>query len=118
ALAVLTTIESGGLLANAAAAGKQLADGIGAISHPLLAGVRGQGLWLAALLTGPAAAALEAAGRPARLPGPPAPRGGLPGHPGPAGRDPAGPAAHHPRRSGRRVPGRAGRHPRRRRRPG
>jgi acetylornithine aminotransferase len=63
ALAVLTTIESGGLLANASAAGKQLADGISAISHPLLAGVRGQGLWLAAMLTSDAAPAVEAAAR-------------------------------------------------------
>jgi acetylornithine/N-succinyldiaminopimelate aminotransferase len=63
ALAVLTTIESDGLLANATAAGQQLADGISAIDHPLLAGVRGQGLWLAAMLTEPAAPAVEAAAR-------------------------------------------------------
>jgi acetylornithine aminotransferase len=63
ALAVLTTIESDGLLANAAAAGEQLTDGIGAIDHPLLAGVRGQGLWLAAMLTEPTAPAVEAAAR-------------------------------------------------------
>jgi acetylornithine aminotransferase len=63
ALAVLTTIESDGLLANAAAAGQQLADGLAAISHPLLAGVRGQGLWLAAMLTEDAAADVEAASR-------------------------------------------------------
>jgi acetylornithine aminotransferase len=63
ALAVLTTIESDGLLANAAAAGTQLASGIGAMSHPLLAGVRGQGLWLAAVLTQDAAVDVEAAAR-------------------------------------------------------
>ena len=63
ALAVLTTIESDGLLANAAAAGQQLADGLAATSHPLLAGVRGQGLWLAAMLTEDAAADVEAAAR-------------------------------------------------------
>jgi acetylornithine aminotransferase len=63
ALAVLTTIESDGLLANAAAAGQQLADGLAATSHPLLAGVRGQGLWLAAMLTEDAAADVEAASR-------------------------------------------------------
>ena len=63
ALAVLTTIESDGLLANAAAAGRQLAEGIAATDHPLLAGVRGQGLWLAALLTEDAAPAVEAAAR-------------------------------------------------------
>ncbi len=63
ALAVLNTIEADGLLANAAAAGQQLADGITAIDHPLLAGVRGQGLWLAALLTEDAAPAVETAAR-------------------------------------------------------
>jgi acetylornithine/N-succinyldiaminopimelate aminotransferase len=63
ALAVLTTIESDGLLANAAAAGTQLASGIGAMSHPLLAGVRGQGLWLAAVLAQDAAVDVEAAAR-------------------------------------------------------
>jgi acetylornithine/N-succinyldiaminopimelate aminotransferase len=63
ALAVLTTIESDGLLANAAAAGTQLASGIGAMSHPLLAGVRGQGLWLAAVLAEDAAVDVEAAAR-------------------------------------------------------
>jgi acetylornithine/N-succinyldiaminopimelate aminotransferase len=63
ALAVLTTIETDDLLANAAAAGGQLSDGIAAISHPLLAGARGQGLWLAAMLAEPAAAEVEAAAR-------------------------------------------------------
>ena len=63
ALAVLTTIESDGLLASAAAAGQQLSDGIAATRHPLLAGVRGQGLWLAAMLTQDAAADVEAASR-------------------------------------------------------
>jgi acetylornithine/N-succinyldiaminopimelate aminotransferase len=38
-------------------------DGIEAIDHPLLAGVRGSGLWLAAVLTGTAAADVEAAAR-------------------------------------------------------
>ena len=63
ALAVLTTIESDGLLAQAAAIGGQLAAGLGGPVHPLLSGVRGRGLWLAALLTTPAAAAVEAACR-------------------------------------------------------
>jgi acetylornithine aminotransferase len=61
ALAVLATIESDGLLAQAAAIGGQLAAGLGGPVHPLLTGVRGRGLWLAALLTTPAAAAVEAA---------------------------------------------------------
>ncbi|HEY0716801.1 MAG TPA: acetylornithine transaminase [Streptosporangiaceae bacterium] len=63
ALAVLTTIEADGLLASAAAAGQQLHDGIAALGHPLLAGARGQGLWLAAMLAEPAAADVEAAAR-------------------------------------------------------
>jgi acetylornithine/N-succinyldiaminopimelate aminotransferase len=63
ALAVLTTIEADGLLASAAAVGAQLASGIEAVSHPLLDGVRGRGLWLAAILTQDAAADVEAAAR-------------------------------------------------------
>ena len=63
ALAVLDTIESSGLLAHAAAMGERLAAGLAAIDHPLLAGARGRGLWLAALLTQPAAGAVEAACR-------------------------------------------------------
>jgi acetylornithine aminotransferase len=63
ALAVLATIESQGLLAHAASVGEQLATGLAQTSHPLLAGVRGRGLWLAALLAQPAAAAVEAASR-------------------------------------------------------
>jgi len=63
ALAVLETIEADGLLQAATAVGRQLSDGIAATSHPLLAGVRGQGLWLAAILTGNAAADVEAAAR-------------------------------------------------------
>jgi acetylornithine/N-succinyldiaminopimelate aminotransferase len=63
ALAVLATIESDGLLGHAAAVGGQLASGLAAPALPLLRGVRGQGLWLAALLDQPAAAAVEAACR-------------------------------------------------------
>ena len=63
ALAVLETIEADGLLEAAAAVGRQLADGIAAVSHPLLAGVRGEGLWLAAILTANEAAGVEAAAR-------------------------------------------------------
>jgi len=51
ALAVLNTIESGDLLNNVKAVGETLANGIAAIDHPLLSGVRGSGLWLAAVLT-------------------------------------------------------------------
>jgi acetylornithine/N-succinyldiaminopimelate aminotransferase len=63
ALAVLDTIEAGGLLRTAATVGQQLRDGIAAVDHPLLAGVRGQGLWLAAILAGQSAAGMEAAAR-------------------------------------------------------
>ncbi|GAA1870027.1 acetylornithine transaminase [Actinomadura bangladeshensis] len=63
ALAVLATIEKDGLLAHAVSVGEALASGLAAIEHPLLAGVRGRGLWRAAVLTGPHAAAVEAAAR-------------------------------------------------------
>jgi acetylornithine aminotransferase len=63
ALAVLDTIESQGLLGHAAGIGARLASGLAGIGHPLLAGVRGRGLWLAVLLAGPAAGAVEAACR-------------------------------------------------------
>jgi acetylornithine/N-succinyldiaminopimelate aminotransferase len=61
ALAVLETIETGGLLAHAATIGARLAEGISAITHPLLAGVRGRGLWLAIVLSRPAAGLVERA---------------------------------------------------------
>jgi acetylornithine aminotransferase len=51
ALAVLDTIESQHILANVKAVGETLAGGIAAVEHPLLKGVRGSGLWLAAVLT-------------------------------------------------------------------
>jgi acetylornithine/N-succinyldiaminopimelate aminotransferase len=63
ALAVLDTIETGGLLARAAAVGQQLAEGLGSVRHPLLTGVRGRGLWLAAVLASPSAAAVADAAR-------------------------------------------------------
>lgn len=63
ALAVLDTVEREDLLTNAAKVGDRLASGLGAIRHPLLAGVRGRGLWRAVVLTGPAATAVEAAAR-------------------------------------------------------
>jgi acetylornithine/N-succinyldiaminopimelate aminotransferase len=61
ALAVLETIEREGLLDHVRAVGAMLADGITAMDHPLLAGVRGTGLWRAAVLTQPKAAAVQAA---------------------------------------------------------
>jgi acetylornithine/N-succinyldiaminopimelate aminotransferase len=63
ALAVLDTIERDGLLAQVTAVGERLTAGLQAIRHPLVAGVRGRGLWLAVVLTAPRAADLEAAAR-------------------------------------------------------
>ncbi|HEY6316061.1 MAG TPA: acetylornithine transaminase [Streptosporangiaceae bacterium] len=63
ALAVLDTIDRDGLLAQAAAVGERLAAGIETIRHPLVAGVRGQGLWRAIVFTAARAADLEAAAR-------------------------------------------------------
>ncbi|MFC4913525.1 acetylornithine transaminase [Actinomadura gamaensis] len=63
ALAVLDTLEADGLLANAALVGRVLADGVAAIDHPLLAGVRGRGLWQALVLTSDASAAVQDAAR-------------------------------------------------------
>jgi acetylornithine/N-succinyldiaminopimelate aminotransferase len=63
ALAVLDTIERDGLLGHAAQVGEVLAAGITAAAHPLVAGVRGRGLWLAIVLAFPAAVAVEAAAR-------------------------------------------------------
>jgi acetylornithine aminotransferase len=61
ALAVLDTIESENILASVKAVGDKLASGIAATEHPLLKGVRGSGLWLAAVLTAEAAPAVNAA---------------------------------------------------------
>jgi acetylornithine aminotransferase len=63
ALAVLDTIESDGLLQRAESLGKTLAEGITALGHPLVAGVRGAGLMLGVVLTEPVAAAVEAVAR-------------------------------------------------------
>ncbi|MDQ2811487.1 MAG: aminotransferase class III-fold pyridoxal phosphate-dependent enzyme [Actinomycetota bacterium] len=63
ALAVLEVIERDGLLAHVTDVGAQLAAGLEAIRHPLLASVRGTGLWLAAVLTAEVAPKVEAAAR-------------------------------------------------------
>jgi len=63
ALAVLDVIERDGLLENVRRVGAVLSDGIAAVSHPLLAGLRGSGLWLAMALTSPSAGGVEAAAR-------------------------------------------------------
>jgi acetylornithine/N-succinyldiaminopimelate aminotransferase len=63
ALAVLDTIEKEHLLDNVKSVGAALADGLAAVGHPLLSGVRGSGLWLAAVLAEDKAAAVVAAAR-------------------------------------------------------
>jgi acetylornithine/N-succinyldiaminopimelate aminotransferase len=63
ALAVLETIEKEGLLDHAVKVGQQLADGLAAIQHPLLAGERGSGLWRAAVLTAEQAPQVQAAAK-------------------------------------------------------
>jgi acetylornithine aminotransferase len=60
---VLDTIERDDLLASVRAVGERLAAGLGGISSPLVAGVRGSGLWRALVLTRPVAARVEAAAR-------------------------------------------------------
>jgi acetylornithine/N-succinyldiaminopimelate aminotransferase len=59
ALAVLGTIEADGLLDHAVAVGEQLTKGITTMQHPLLAGVRGSGLWLAIQLAEPVAGGVQ-----------------------------------------------------------
>jgi acetylornithine aminotransferase len=63
ALAVLDTIERDGLLAHAAEVGEHLAGSLGRVGHPLIAGVRGAGLWRAIVLAAPLAPGVEAAAR-------------------------------------------------------
>jgi acetylornithine/N-succinyldiaminopimelate aminotransferase len=63
ALAVLDTIDRDGLLAHVTEVGEHLAAGLGQVSHPLLAGVRGIGLWRAVVLTAPLAPRVEAVAR-------------------------------------------------------
>jgi acetylornithine aminotransferase len=63
ALAVLEVIERDGLLAHVTSVGEQLVASLEAIRHPLVAGVRGRGLWLAIALTAGVAAKVEEAAR-------------------------------------------------------
>ena len=63
ALAVLDTIEADGLLDHVKRVGEHLAHGIEALGHPLVAGVRGSGLWRGVALREPVAPAVEAAAR-------------------------------------------------------
>lgn len=61
ALAVLDTIENENLLDHVKTVGAKLTEGLAAIDHPLAAGVRGSGLWLAVPLAEPKSAAVRAA---------------------------------------------------------
>ena len=63
ALAVLEVIERDGLLAHVTQVGEQLVASLAAVGHPLVAGVRGRGLWLAIVLTAEVAAKVEGAAR-------------------------------------------------------
>jgi acetylornithine aminotransferase len=63
ALAVLDTIEKDGLLEHVAGLGERWADRLAAIRHPLVQSVRGRGLWLALVVQGGAAGAIEQAAR-------------------------------------------------------
>jgi acetylornithine/N-succinyldiaminopimelate aminotransferase len=63
ALAVLETVEQEGLLEVSLKLGEQLRSGIEALQHPLVADVRGLGLWVGVGLTAPVAAAAERAAR-------------------------------------------------------
>jgi acetylornithine aminotransferase len=63
ALAVLDTIAADGLLEHVTEVGDLLAKACGAVEHPLLAEVRGAGLWRALVLTAPVAPAVELAAR-------------------------------------------------------
>jgi acetylornithine/N-succinyldiaminopimelate aminotransferase len=59
ALAVLDTVDP----AHVRSVGERLKAGLSAVEHPLLAGVRGTGLWLAAALTGAVAPQVELSAR-------------------------------------------------------
>jgi acetylornithine/N-succinyldiaminopimelate aminotransferase len=59
ALAVLDTVD----LAQVRSVGERLSTGLAAVRHPLLAGVRGTGLWLGLVLTGALAPQVEATAR-------------------------------------------------------
>ncbi|WP_440902680.1 acetylornithine transaminase [Actinosynnema sp.] len=63
ALAVLDTIAADGLLEHASSVGKEIAAGVEALNHPLVAGVRGAGLLLGVLLREPVSAAVAAAAK-------------------------------------------------------
>jgi acetylornithine aminotransferase len=63
ALAVISTIETDGLLAHVSQVGQHWSESFEALGHPLLAGQRGVGLWRALELAAPVAGRVEAAAR-------------------------------------------------------
>lgn len=63
ALAVLDTIADEHLLDNVKRVGEHLAEGIAGIDSPLIAGIRGSGLWRGVALTDTVAGAVEIAAR-------------------------------------------------------
>jgi acetylornithine aminotransferase len=63
ALAVLDEIEENDLLSHVRSVGAHLADRLRALQDPLLAAVRGRGLWLGLVLSAPIAGRFEAASR-------------------------------------------------------
>ncbi|WP_411125355.1 acetylornithine transaminase [Streptomyces sp. x-19] len=67
ALAVLDTIEADGLLDHVKRVGERLRAGIEALEHPLVGQVRGAGLLLGIVLTGPLAAQVQQAAQDAGL---------------------------------------------------
>ncbi len=62
-LAVIDTIEHDDLLGHVAKVGDHFAEGLHAVEHPALVGVRGRGLWLALALSDANAPAVEKAAR-------------------------------------------------------
>jgi acetylornithine aminotransferase len=62
-LAVVATIEADGLIEHAREMGEHLAHGILALRHPMVAGVRGEGLLRAVVLAEPVAAQVMALSR-------------------------------------------------------
>jgi acetylornithine aminotransferase len=63
ALAVVDTIEREGLLDHVATTGREWAAALAAVRHPLVAGVRGSGFWLALVVESGAAAPIEQSAR-------------------------------------------------------
>jgi acetylornithine/N-succinyldiaminopimelate aminotransferase len=63
ALAVIDTIDHDDVLSHVAKVGHHFAEGLAAVKHPALVGVRGRGLWLGLVLSDATAPAVETAAR-------------------------------------------------------